>query len=381
MRPRAVALVVAGLLGSGVGVPSTALGQAGLRYGVRLEAGGEYDSNPERREEVAGIEDRPIRAAPALRLVSGIDIAAASRAGHLFSLSGEAAGKRFLETDVQGEDLLLLDGRLTADFALSERSRLALLVSHYDALQRASDLPEARDFRSTTPALRFEHRLGGARFAAGGGWRWFTFKPEPMFDFQAPTAFVAYRQALLPPLDVPGAEWDWGLTASFEGRRFQSSRCAQVALCPPTDPTAPQRLDRFVALAADVNRTGDALVGGGVALQINDSNSFGESLLRAAVHLRAAVLLPLDLSLAGRAELVAARYRDAVQVGRDPMTGSFVSIEEEGRSTLRLELLRPLGERFETGVRYTLWTSAPGDDTVSFQRHSFVLFLAVTFAP
>ena len=103
-------------------------------------------------------------------------------------------------------------------------------------------------------------------------------------------------------------------------------------------------------------------------------------MLRGALHLRAALLLPLDLSLAGRVELVAARYADAVQVGRDPMTGSFVSIEEEGRSTLRLELMRPVGRWAEAGARYTFWTSGPGASAVRYGRQSLVLFLALLLA-
>ena len=84
-------------------------------------------------------------------------------------------------------------------------------------------------------------------------------------------------------------------------------------------------------MTAEVNRTGDALLGAGLAGQLNDSNSYGESLLRGAVYLRGVLLLPWQLSLAARAELVATRYADAVQVGRDP-AGAFLSIEEEGRT-------------------------------------------------
>jgi hypothetical protein len=373
MRPRAVVALIAATL-AGI---STGARAAELRYGLRVEGAAEYDSNPARQEQVEGsATPASITAAPALRLVSALDLALLTAGGHLYTVAVEAAGKRLLDPALQSEDLLVLDGHFTADLALTQRNRLALQLAHYEAFQRAATLPDARDFRSTSPTLRLEHRRDRTRFAGGGGWRWFAFKPERTLDFQAPTAFLAYRQAVAPPIEEPGAEWDWGLTASFEGRQFRSSRCLAGAPCPPPTPAA-RRRDRFFALAADLNRTGAALLGGGLALQLNDSNSYGESLARLAVHLRAVVLLPWQLSLAGRAELAATRYRDAVQVGRDP-AGAFLSIEEEGRSTVRLELVRPLGRLLEAGLRYSFWTTALGTGTVRYQRHTALVFLAVT---
>ncbi len=374
MRPRAVALlaaVVAALAGTSAGARAA----NELRYGLRLEGGGEYDSNPGRQEQVEGsAAPADVTAATALRLVSALDLALLTGGGHLLSVAVEGAGKRFLDPVVQDEDLLVVDGRFAADFALGERNRLALQLAHYDAFQRASVLPEARDFRSTSPSLRFEHRRDRARFSGGAGWRWFVFKPERSYDFQSPTAFLSYWQSVSPPLEEPGAEWDWRLTASFEGRRFRSRRCVMGAACPPTVP-ADRRMDRFFAVTAEVNRTGEVLVGAGLAGQLNDSNSYGESLVRGAAYLRGVLLLPWELSLAGRAELVATRYADAVQVGRDP-AGAFLSIEEEGRTTLRLELMRPFGPHLEAGLRYSFWTTALGTETVSYQRHNLLAFVA-----
>jgi hypothetical protein len=375
MRPRAVALLAA-LVAALAGSSGLARAANELRYGVRLEGGGEYDSNPGRREQVEGsTAPAEVTAATALRLVSTLDLALLTSGGHLFSVGVEGAGKRYLDPVVQEEDLLVLDGRFAADFALGERNRLALQLSHYDALQRAEALPDARDFRSTSPSLRFEHRRDRARFSGGAGWRWFVFKPERSFDFQAPTAFLSYWQSVSPPLEEPGAEWDWRVTASFEGRRFSTNRCVAGAACPPTVP-ADRRMDRFYAATAEVNRTAEVLIGAGLAGQLNDSNSYGESLLRGAVYLRGVLLLPWQLSLAARAELVATRYADAVQVGRDP-AGAFLSIEEEGRTTLRVELMRPLGNHAEAGLRYSFWTTALGTETVSYQRHNLLAFVAV----
>ena len=159
MRLRAVALlaaVVAALAGSS----AVARAANELRYGLRLEGGGEYDSNPARREQVEGsATPTEVTAATALRLVSALDLALLTGGGHLFSVAVEGAGKRFLDPVVQDEDLLR--GRRAARRGLRARRSATgwrLQVAHYDAFQRAQTLPEARDFRSTSPSLRFEHR-------------------------------------------------------------------------------------------------------------------------------------------------------------------------------------------------------------------------------
>jgi hypothetical protein len=63
-------------------------------------------------------------------------------------------------------------------------------------------------------------------------------------------------------------------------------------------------------------------------------------------------------------------------VGHDASSNRFVNIEDEGRSTLRLELARPLGDRFDLGLRYTLFTSAPRSNEVRYERQTALLFLA-----
>jgi hypothetical protein len=315
-----------------------------------------------------------IASAQAARLSAGLDADLVTEGRHLLSLRLSTAGKKYFQAAAAGEDLLLLDGRGGFDLALGTRNILGLSLAHYDAFQRASGLPDARDFRSTTPGLRWDHQRGRARFSLGGGWRWFAFKPERAFDFQAPNAYLVYRHHIAPPLDEPDAEWDWSASLQFERRAFEGPSCASLASC--LSEGAPSRSDRFFALGLELTRTGTHLFGGGTSLISNRSNSYGESLERLAFHLRAALLLPLGLSLGVRAEGVLTRYRDRVPVGHDASSNRFVNIEDEGRSTLRLELARPLGDRFDLGLRYTLFTSAPRSNEVRYERQTALLFLA-----
>jgi hypothetical protein len=54
-----------------------------------------------------------------------------------------------------------------------------------------------------------------------------------------------------------------------------------------------------------------------------------------------------------------------------------ISIEDESRSTLRIELARPLSANVEIGTRYTLYTSAPSSGPLDFRRQTVLLYLAL----
>jgi hypothetical protein len=374
MRLRAVALVAVNLASASPAGAGELLG-----YGLRLEAGVEHDSNPARLENVEGVSGaRPIPGSPALRLVSGADASAALGAVTL-SLSGGLAGKRFLLTDAQLEDLVIAEARAGASLPLHRLWELGLGAGYYDVFQRADGLGDARDFRSVTPSLRLACNLPSASLALGGGWRWFRFKPEAAFDFQGPTVLAGYRQTVTPhAAEGPGAQWDLSAGASLEDRRFSVGRCLSLQSC-PGPPGTELRHDQFWAGHLDVTRTGALLLGGGLLLGLNRSNSYGESLWRLAVSGRVVALLPWRLSFSARGELVATRYQDAVPVGYDAMTGTFVSVEDEGRSTLRLEVVRPLGAAFDLGARYTFYSETPGAGPVEFRRQVFLLYLAVYY--
>jgi hypothetical protein len=66
------------------------------------------------------------------------------------------------------------------------------------------------------------------------------------------------------------------------------------------------------------------------------------------------------------------------QAAQDPNAGApLVSVEDENRSTLRIELARPLARGFEIGARYVLYTNFPGNSSVHYRRQTALLYLAV----
>lgn len=352
----------------------------------RVELGAEHDTNPARIEEVAGQpSERRAPASPAGRAVIAGDVAGRAGDRVSFALSASTAARAFTRSAARDESVAIVQGSGMLSLRLAEALSLSLATSYYDAFQKR--IPTARDFRSLAPSLRLDTTFGAARAFVGGGHRWFTYKTERAYDFVAPTALVGVRVALTGAgeEDFDRPEWDLTVHASWEGRTFNSQRCSVVTGDPSSDPssdpsqtiecTGGDRRDQFVATAVEVTRTTSWLGGIGVAGHVNASNSYGQTLQRLLVHARLGVLLPGDVSLSTRAELVLTRYEEGLSLGT-PTGRMFVSLEDESRSTARVELARSIGQSFEAAARWTFFTSAPASREVSYDRHLFLLTLA-----
>jgi hypothetical protein len=130
----------------------------------------------------------------------------------------------------------------------------------------------------------------------------------------------------------------------------------------------------------EATRTGTFLLGAGLAVDGNASNSYAETVVRGLVHLRAVFTLPADIVLSARAELVAAWYREPLPLARATVGGTpQASIEDERRTTLRAEAVRPLSANVDVGVRYGLYTNELAASPVRFRRQTVLLFVAVGY--
>jgi hypothetical protein len=357
------------LLGVGPSLPVRA---DPAHAGLRAELGAEYDSNANRVEHVEGdTSPRPIVGSPLGRLVLAGDFAATLGARHSVALTAGLAGKYFTRTP--DENVVVADATGTWNVRAGERTTLGLAGAYYEAFQRRS--PDERDFRSVSPTLRLAQGIGETGLlSAGVGYRWLTYWPDRQFDFTGPGAFASYRHLF--PGQSGDADWEVSGGGSAELRRFAGTRCTADQCPGPAG--AGTRQDQFWTIHLEATRTGAFLAGGGLAGHANTSNSYGEPLLRALAHLRAVVLLPADLSLSARLEFVLARYLDGLPLVRNPITlQPTVSIEDESRSAMRAELVRPLGSHADVGLRYTLYTNEVGASQVHYLRQTALFFVAV----
>jgi hypothetical protein len=364
-------LATVGLCLFGLGAESRA---DGLRYDWRLEDGAEYDTNPARAEHIAGTPNPPAApASPLARVVAAGNLVAPLGERQVLALSGAFGGKWFTVPEARAENVLVFQAAANDAVRLWSRTQLVGSAAYFDVFQRRStDLP---DFRSVAPSLRLDREIAGSFLASlGGGYRWFTFKPDDAYSFTAPTAFVALKYSLPGNLLERGADWEWTAGGSVEERGFHGPACRSTGCGDGSD--IPRHQDRFWIGHMEVTRTGDWLLGLGAAGHVNQSNSYGESLVRGLFHLRTVVFLPWDLSLSARGELVVTHYADALTF-QQPIAGlPGATIEDEGRSTLRIEMVRLFEVRFEVGARYVYYTSWPASGPVDFRRQTLLFYFA-----
>ncbi|HEY4395431.1 MAG TPA: hypothetical protein VGP64_15275 [Polyangia bacterium] len=358
------------------------------RYTLRAELGVEYDTNAHRTEIVAGGDNPPLVASPLERLVVAGTLSDVVADGQLITLGATAAGKIYAAPAAADEDVAIAQSSLAWAQALSRRATLTLAGAYYEAFQAQArnliDALEQRDFRSLAPTAQ----LGwipapGFDLSLSAGYRWFVFKPDRDDDFAAPTAAAELRWTR--PSDEE-ADWEASADAAYEHRSFGGP--ALVIDCPPIVPKGlacsgpDQRRDQFLMTHLELQRTGHVLIGAGYAFHYNFSNSYGETVMRHFVTARFAAPLPGGLTLAARGELLLAFYSQQVPIGTVAVGNSFSSvesIEDENRSSVRVDLSRDLSDRLRLVARYTFYANEIANGApISYRRQTILLSVTGT---
>jgi hypothetical protein len=376
-----------------VGAVATALSAARVaradgdneRYALRAELGAEYDSNAHRTEIVNGFADNPpIISSPLARGVLSGSLADVIADGQELAMSATVAGKLFTVPAAREENVIVAESALNWRAALGPRTSLALAGAYYEAFQRPdpdmNTITERRDFRSLTPSVRLGRALGArAELGLTAGYRWFVFKADPTLDFQAPTLAVDLRWTR--ESTDGSADWELAGGAGFEHRTFVGSPffCVDSPACHDLQPGPGTRVDDFLIAHAELTHTGRVLLGGGYAFHLNNSNSYAETVQRHFLTARLGAALPFDIFLAARAEILLAFYAEPVPLGADSAGRTYISIEDENRSSVRVDLSRNLTERLQLIARYTFYANEITASTVSYRRQTALLSLAFTF--
>jgi hypothetical protein len=362
-----------------------------LKLALRLELGPEYDTNANRAEVVSGAANVDQPTASFLVRTTARGALAWQSGRNLLRLSGGLGGKVFFNPDVQDQDVLV--GQLTLD----ERVRAApwldvgVGADYYDAGQ-LDVLPPCwplcpkrhRDFRTGSTALRIAFLDGPGDLTLLGGYRGFVYKPDEDFDFDAAFAQVQANARLRTgPAD---RETEWTLSAGYQiEKRWFSVGETYARTCYPGPPIkleclarAGAREDRWQEAQVELSYLRAVLISTGYAVQLNQSSSFGQSLLRHIFTAKLGFRLPWQIYTTLKAQLLVTTYLDPVLLNQTINSQTFVSIDEENRNALLVDLERPVGR---TGLavvaRYSLYTNELSSSAVSFLRQ--VIYLGVTY--
>jgi hypothetical protein len=353
-------------------------------YQLLAELGVEYDSNAHRVEEVAG-RAGAIVGSFLQRLVLSAQLADQIAPRQTIAWSATAAGKLFDAPAARSENVAIAQSSLMWRTALGARTWLSPSGVYYEAFQswapEGDPAGERRDFRSLAPALELRTGLSNSiELGVAAGYRWLLFKPDRDFDFNGPTAGINLRWLF----DTEsGADWEARAGGAIEYRSFAGP--AYIGNCSPDSlpcPGTAVRTDDFLVAQADLTRTGRILLGAGYVFGHNASNSFGQTLFRHVVGARIATALPFGLYVAARADLSLVFYRDSIPIPRTAdmtqmVAGKpFVNIEDENRSSVRVDLSRDVSERLRVLLRYTFYANELGSSAGTYRRQTLLLSLA-----
>lgn len=379
-RRAAVAAAVAAALASPAGADP-------LRLRLAFEAGPEVDTNPAREESPDGTISTP--AAAVARSGARLMLARRLSSRHTLALSAVGAVKKFMgAAGVEGEDVAVVtaDGRW--DIAGKTRPLVfTLRAGYYEAFER-DDFDDAgrsldRDFRTGDASVGLT-LLGdaGDRVVGAVGYRLFDYKPidpsnprrEKELDFHGESAQLVWSHPLGGDDEEPAA-WELEVSYAAHRRRFDGPSLTNV--CPDGGqavtcrrPTPLPRVDLFHQAAVELTYTGAKLIGGRYELHVNDSTSFGESLVRHRLELLLTTELLADAFLTAKLVLQFNQFLDTLLVSGD--TGTFLTIEDESRNALILHATRDFGEAFTLEARYALYMSQfVTSEELRYRRQTF----------
>ena len=371
-----------------------------VRFGLTLSLGPEYDSNANRAEVVANAESPDHPTGSFLLRTTGNAHLLWRDGINLLRISAGIGGKLYFDPAVFDQDVLALQLSAEDRVRVARFLNVAIAADYYDAWQLPVAPYRARDFRSGSAVGRiyFVDPLGEVTLT--GGYRGFQYKPDPYFDFQA-GQFTAYGVARLVFGYNSDHELDVAATYHMERRWFAgvvelfADPQPPIGSPPPMPPLQPcaygqpindrcliagsdQRRDWFHETGLEITYVGPLLVGLGYGLQLNQSNSFGQSLIRHIVTLKLSYRFPWSIYATVKAQLYASVYLDPILLDHVFNTLQFTTIEDENRNNVIVDVERPIGNTgLAVNARYSIFTNEITPSPVSFLRQ--VVYLGLTY--
>jgi hypothetical protein len=333
----------------------------------RAEGGVEYDSN------VARVEDRQDpQAAPMTRMRAAVDVRGGRARRARWSLMAAGGARTAIAGPVTSEDATTV----AIDGAVSRRSSDALALgaraTHYEVFPLGAPV-DAHAFASSGADLSATLSDAAAHTATVAvGVRRLAYKPDPDFDWTGATLAVTVEQPLWRGADARAVDGALGYRLERRGYRGR----AYVNGCPPGAmpearcyvPGDRARADLVHVATLKLSYTGARAASLGYELTVDDSTSFGSSLIRQ--RLSGSVTTPLPAHVFATVSVVGQldRYPEPQVVARDIAAQSFDSLDGEARSSAAVRLGRGFGRAWQAELRWSVHASALGDDAGTFRR-------------
>jgi len=343
---------------------------------VRLEAGTEIDSNVHRVTTERGAEEAAAGARGGVRMAGNFELPRS-----LLRFSALAAGKLYPAPDASSENVAVLAADARWDLAV-DRLSPGVRISYYDASVAALSEGVSFDhaFRTGQAAAALtmvsdDHH----RIEAWAGARFFDYKPSREFDFTGGILGLTVGKRLRnhdATAELAYAASYYVSQRAYQGRAV-ANHCGETIQPTCLELTEIPRADLFQALAVEATYTREFILAARYELQINASNSYGQSLLRHRLELTGTSELLWDIFGSAKLVLVVNQFLDALLLGGD--VGTFVTIEDEARNGIILHLTRDVSRSLGLEARYAFYTNPFAQQALEYRRHTFYLGVVYSF--
>jgi hypothetical protein len=334
------------------------------RWTAHGELGGELDSNITRVAPTSDDDGGELAAASGL--VAARAGLAGRRAGLDYALGASGAWRDVARADLADEDRAVL----AADASVRRRVRAdAVSVGARASVYDVSGLgaaPPARAFQATSAA----GTLGlvgdrGHRLDVDAGVRHVRYKPDDDHTWTGPSLGADLSWPLWTSVDDT-RQLDLALAARADLRAYHGQ--ALVSVCPPGEPpstsclapAAEARQDLVQSLGVELTYTAAVVASAGYQLTRVASTSVGQSLLRHRVSAAATVLLPGELYATATLVLQRDQFLDGLLVAGDLAAQSWVTLDDDSRSSVQVRLARALGHGVGVEARLAGWHDLGG---------------------
>jgi hypothetical protein len=240
-----------------------------------------------------------------------------------------------------------------------------------------------RSFRSTQGELSLTLPSEDEdRVSVFAGIRDFVYKPDADFDWLGEHLGLRYTTMFWigdPDKDEEAASIDMRAeyrvgNRAYQGAAFRNT-CAENAMVVPDCfvPIGESRSDLHHLLAVEGSYTGAHIFSLLYAAEVVDSNSYGQASVRHRVEGAITTEAPGEIFLTAKAVVRFNRFLDPLLLARDVQSQTFVSIEDENRNSLSLDLARDMGTRWGLEARLALYSNEFATEVVSFRRQTAYL--------
>ncbi len=368
-----------------------------LKLALKLDVGPEYDTNANRAEVYASaLYPNPDHPTASALFRTDVRLQLAWRDGkNLLTASGLLGAKIFFNSDVFDQDVLA--GQIGVDDRYQFGAlQLGLSGDYYDAGQLEATAPAActhetcdrrRDFRSGQVLARAVVSGRRGAFELSAGYRGFQYKSDESYDFHAPQLNAIFGTRFTSGADDQH-EWDLNLSYHFEQRFFDSPRSFLLSI-PSCQFAATfdsltclgsgdNRMDSFHEVAIEGTYVGPVLLQLGYFVQLTDSNSYQYSLLRQGITLKFGARLFWGLYATLKAQLLVTGYLDPITIGQRIVSGTLVSIDDENRNAVIVDVERAIGKSgVSIDARYAVYTNELDSTPSTFLRQT--IYLGMTY--